>query len=400
MQLFWFKYLSSAAQTRYLGAAQARYFGAMSPKAPREIQPAHLTNDDAFRAIFDSYKPELLRSVHEEKTLAFEYKHDKGSDKDAMYKYRDVVRHFCKVNPTGVWNWTTIFQAVTSWDRKIGHALSKNPKHGKNAVRLAASNLQQLLQDARNVKRNLKNGARTPSWLMEVVENLQQRPEKTESSDGHSDQPSEESRVGLECPGAPLKKKRTLQFQISSSCDEEAARHATIPLLALKDDPNMGKGIEDITYDWDDPSNKGKRMLPGAVRWQVCDSMLKDWQSGFMKCIWKGDGVEDDDLWISEMTIQEYESMEGDMEVKKKPAGAMKKPAAAKAASMKRPAAAQEDPKCRKKKMDPKCRKREYSNVYHKVLHSSLDAGYSEANSKARARTAASKHIQQLILKL
>ena len=109
-----------------------------------------------------------------------------------------------------------------------------------------------------------------------------------------------------------------------------------------------------------------------------------------MKCFWKSSSGEEES-WISEMTILEYESNEPDEEVKKKPAGSvLKRPAAV----LKRPAAVL------KKTLDPRIRKNEHSRVYHQTYDKAIAAGNNKEVAKQKAREAASKHIQVLISKL
>ena len=113
--------------------------------------------------------------------LAFEYNHGKfGGDKDALYKYRKVIKAFTDINKIGVWNWTVILGAVRKWDAKsLRKMLSTSKSFGGKAVRESASNLAQMLQDARNSKRHMKTSARTPAWLKEVIEGIELGPETT-----------------------------------------------------------------------------------------------------------------------------------------------------------------------------------------------------------------------------
>ena len=113
----------------------------MAPKAPRVLQPPHLTIDDAWRVLADSYSQEGVSDLRADKNkLAFDYKkHIKGGDKDAMYKHRNVIKHLSKINNAGVWNLTLILGAVTKWNSKsLGCLLSGNEKFGARAAELAA----------------------------------------------------------------------------------------------------------------------------------------------------------------------------------------------------------------------------------------------------------------------
>ena len=389
----------------------------MAPKAPRVLQPPHLTIDDAWRVLADSYSQEDVSDLRADKTkLAFEYKkHIKGGDKDAMYKHRNVIKHFSKINNTDVWNWTVISGAVAKWNAKsLGLLLSGNEKFGPKAVELAASHLQQMLQDARNIKRNLKTGSRTPAWMLEMMEDLVVKdevgdptvgdasPTKGESGNpGHQPKGCSKLSIGESWTTGShtdgTRRKRTLKLALSETSDEQPVKKK--PLLAIEDwkteeDEN---NIEDTSteafiHDWDVVSNKGKRMKLGG-RWRICDRQEPDRASGFMKCYWKTDAGEQH--WISEMTILEYESID--------PSGIMKRPAAScqsgnpgQNAAMKRPAAATMP----KKKLDSKVRKREHSKIYHQTLDKAIAAGNTKEVGKAKAREAAKKHIDKLISQL
>ena len=277
-----------------------------------------------------------------------------------MYRYKDVIKAFIGKNKTCVWNWSLIPAAVKKWDSTcLGKLLSTSKTFGPKAVRQAASNLQQLLQDARNVKRNIKTGARTPAWMMEIVEAIDLGPERKQQRSGSDDSHQvgnaltiEESRSDdchpeqsrLLGSGPRFKRKRTLKLSMSTTSEEPPSK-SKASMLAIEDKPpneeewadSEADNIEDTNsepfkYAWDDVNNKGKRMKPGG-RWQTCSRQTKDRASGFMKCFWKSSSGEEES-WISEMTILEYESNEPDEEVKKKPAGSvLKRPAAV----MKRP---------------------------------------------------------------
>ena len=60
---------------------------------------------------------------------------------------------------------------IAIWDGKMGKVLSKHPTLGNNAIRQTKSNLLQLLLDAHKGKKNLKTGARTPSWMLDIFIN-------------------------------------------------------------------------------------------------------------------------------------------------------------------------------------------------------------------------------------
>ena len=196
----------------------------------------------------------------------------------------------------------------------------------------------------------------------------------------------------------------SVQALVSKEKDLEAEKppgNSSANLLAIEDKPpNEGQSsdseaddIEDTNsepfkYAWDEVNNKGKRMKPGG-RWQPCSWQTKDRASGFMKCFWKSSSGEEES-WISEMTILEYESNEPDEEVKKKPAGSV----------LKRPAAVMKRPGMAKKQLDPRIRKNEHSRVYHQTYDKAIAAGNNKEVAKQKAREAASKHIQVLISKL
>ena len=383
----------------------------MSPKCPRVLQPSHLSVDDAWRVLQDSYSEEDLQDIRNAQAqgkgkLAFEYKHGqgKGGDKDALYKYRNVIKNFSKINSTGVWNWTVILGAVKKWDAKnLAKLLSTCKVYGSQGIDTAASNLAQLLQDARNAKRNVKTGSRTPGWLGEIIENIVVTAAKGEGEGGDASSPSGPKRkltigdswsTSSRQSSNGLQRKRSLKLHLSTTSEEGVPKRSLLAIEDKKKDHHDegGDDIEDTNcdpfeYDWDEVTNKGKRLKPGG-RWQLCHRQEKDSASGFIKCIWSTPSG--DEEWISEMTILEYESNEPD-ELKKKPAASMKRPAAA----MKRPAAHDGDPK----KMDPKIRKREHSNMYHKTVAQAIARGDTKEVAKAKGREAAGKHIQKLISK-
>ena len=405
----------------------------MSPKPARVLQPPHLSVDDAWRVLVDAYDEADIQEIRDAEAngqgkLAFQYKHGLGGggDKDALYKYRNVIKAYAKINNTGVWNWTVILGAVKKWDAKsLGKLLSSSKALGPKAVANAASNLAQLLQDARNYKRNMKTGTRTPGWLMEIIEHIVVK-DASDSSEGGACQGTigeswslgkhspggqlqgkkgareegacsltigDSSSPGEASSGGQLRRKRTLKLALSTTSEEETAKKK--PMLAIEDVPPTVPYEDNIPdtngqpfeYGWDEVTNRGKRLKPGG-RWQPCHWQEKDPESGFMKCFWRTvSGIED---WISEMTILEYESNEPD-EVLKKPAAVMKKPAAV----MKKPAAVKG-----KKKLDPGIRKREHSRIYHQTVDQAMARGDTKEIAQEKAREAAGKHIQKLISKL
>ena len=92
----------------------------------RVLQPSHLSVDDAWRVLMEAYSDDDLAMIRAAESnpecdskLAFEYNHGKfGGDKDALYKYRKVIKAFTDINKIGVWNWTVILGAVRKWDAK------------------------------------------------------------------------------------------------------------------------------------------------------------------------------------------------------------------------------------------------------------------------------------------
>ena len=78
--------------------------GAMPPKE-RAKQPSHLSSDDALKALQESYCGELLDSFLEGASkgkLPFQHvENEQRQDRNALYVYRDVVKAFAKLNPTG-----------------------------------------------------------------------------------------------------------------------------------------------------------------------------------------------------------------------------------------------------------------------------------------------------------
>ena len=311
----------------------------MPPKAPRSLQPTHLSSEDAWMVLCDYYPEDLLEDVRKNKgrLLPFEYKYRKRAshDEEALYKHRQCLTGFSKKNSSGVWKWSLILDAMKKWDRTtLGKVLSDSHQ-GLKAVEQSATNLLQMLQDVRKVKRNMKTSARTPDWLMAIIRDLVVKPEggltTEESRSGGSHLTTEESRSGgsLLIEGSPyhrrtsapenpprLKRKRTLRMASSTTSEEHLPLKKG--LLAIEDkkdeaEQKQDDDIEDtnsdpILYDWDDVTNKGKRLKPPG-RWVICQRQEKDRASGFMKCFWETDAGEEE-AKIMDMTIYEYEKVE------------------------------------------------------------------------------------------
>ena len=404
------------------GIVQSGIPGAMPPQS-RMKQPAHLKSDDALRVLQQSYDANMLAALVDNRhkgQLPFEYvEGDSKVDRNALYIYRDVVKAFAKINPTGKWDFSCLLKACQDWDLRIGKVMSKNPKYeGHRAIRKTAAALSAILQEARQIRRNMTTGSRTPNWLMEISKLLHAAPGKDmkdTSGDDQPESPSPRSRKsesndnrGISVVG--FTKKRTLRLQLSSTSDDGPR---DTPMLAIEDQATVAypEHIEDtseVKYDWDDVKNIGKRMKPGG-RWQFADLVSEDKSSGFMKCTWKDDAG--DVHWISEMTILEYranEGYDGDDDADddehghhhagmKRPAASMKRPAAA----MKRPATAMKRPAAAviEKQLDPVVRNREYSKIYHRVVDK-LRGDLDDEVCKIKARDAANKHIQALLKKL
>ena len=311
----------------------------MPPKKCRDSQPMHLTVDDAYMVLANHYDAsdiqEMRRAENEEdckSKLAFAYRtNNRSKDKDSLYKHREVVKAFAAINDTGIWNWKVILGAMKKWDEKnLGGLLSNSKTYGPTAISLSATNLQQLLQDARNIKRAVKTGSRTPHWLMEILEKLDVSANEPGALVGAlvgSPRTIGESWSRSCSPKPSVKKKRTLRLALSTTTEEEVC---TKPLLMIEDKKDSDNEDEDVAdddiedtnsekfeYAWDDVANKGKRLKPGG-RWQLCTRQEKNRESGFMKCFWASHGKEDE--WLSEMTILEYEENDPEAGVKKRPA--------------------------------------------------------------------------------
>ena len=55
------------------------------------------------------------------------------------------------------------------YDKALGYLISAHPEHGAKAVRMCATNLLTLLQDARSLKMAIKDGTRTPEVVTYVT---------------------------------------------------------------------------------------------------------------------------------------------------------------------------------------------------------------------------------------
>ena len=195
-----------------------------------------------------------------------------------------------------------------------GH-FKESKYEGGTAVRKTAAALSAILQDARNIKRNMTTGSRTPVWLIEISKLLHLSPGKDMSDNEQPDSPSPRVRPsdnrGLSVAG--LTRKKTLRLQLSTSSEDGPKEKTKTPMLAIEDQatlayPDYIEDTSEVKYDWDDVANKGKRMKPGG-RWQLAHHVSPDKDSGFMKCTWRDDAG--DVVWISDMTILEYQANEG-----------------------------------------------------------------------------------------
>ena len=117
----------------------------MPPKAPRSLQPTHLTVEDAWMVLCEYYPEDLLEDVRKNKgrILPFEYKVSKRAahDEEALYKHKQCLTGFCKKNPSGVWNWSLILAAMKKWDRTTLGRVLMDSLQGQKAVELSATNL-------------------------------------------------------------------------------------------------------------------------------------------------------------------------------------------------------------------------------------------------------------------
>ena len=389
------------------------------PSERKTMQPAHLLASDAQQAIQQGYDGAYVVALRENpKMLSFEYKHGLGkADRDAMYKYREVIKAFAKINPSGVWNFTTLQTAITKWDNSLGKLLSTNPQFEGGAIRQAATNLLQILQDAHRSKKNVVTGSRTPSWMREIFDLLQgegtqgQPPgvlhieegnpvdEENSEADGSSSKrgfsaagsshdsstrsseaSGSSSKRGFSAVESPHNKqrKRTLRIAISSASDTPTEYYPDQPPEPKQDEPKY-------LYDWDETNNRGHRMLLGG-QWRLCDDIVDDTNTGFMKCIWRNPPGE----WLSEVTVVDYgrvcsEANDTSGTVVKR------KPAAAKTMVDK------EDKETKTTtEIKSNTRKKEYSRVYHSTYIKAKDTGVNIDEAKKKAQLAARKHLKSI----
>ena len=352
---------------------------------PKTLQPPHITAEHAFLALVNGYPEAELQSITEDTSkLAFEYIHQQNkSDRDAMFKYRQVIKEFAKANPAGVWNFTTVYAGFALWDRKIGKLVSKQ-KDAESIMRKNATNLLQILQDARKAARRVQNGSRTQAWQKEMFDlfrfDTEHEPEQREPQDqklpalgvaqsglpgASGTQPPCEATGSLTLKRASSAilpthgQKRSLRFSVSSASEDPPGRAQTLTEEQKTQSENK------VSYDWDEAKNKGFRVIEGTR--QLCDDVLPDNDTGFMRCIWHGGSSGLAASWLSEMSILDYDKAKP--KVFKKPAGATKGKPIGKAA----------------------VEKKEYSKIYHQVKKEASANGASDDEAKKKAQMAAKK---------
>ena len=356
---------------------------------PKTLQPPHITAEHAFLALVNGYPEAELQSITEDTSkLAFEYIHQQNkSDRDAMFKYRQVIKEFAKANPAGVWNFTTVYAGFALWDRKIGKLVSKQ-KDAESIMRKNATNLLQILQDARKAARRVQNGSRTQAWQKEMFDlfrfDTEHEPEQQEDQRLPASGVAQSGLPGASGTEPPCEatrsltlkrassatlpthepKRRTLQFSVSSASEDHPGRAQTLTGEQKTQSENK------VSYDWDEAKNKGFRVIEGKR--QLCDDVLPDNDTGFMRCIWHGGSSGPAASWLSEMSILDYDKAKP--KVFKKPAGATKGKPIGKAA----------------------VEKKEYSKIYHQVKKEASANGASDDEAKRRAQMAAKKHIAKL----
>ena len=399
----------------------------MPPMDLRAKQPEHVTGKSIFNILLQTYPSHIVQDFRkpQAKGLMFNYFYSSSrafqADRDAMFAYKGTIKGLAMENPKMKFNFTTVLEGVTKFNHHHGHIFTKNSDESDaNVLRTSASNLVRLCQDAYSAKEHLKTGSRSPAWLAEVLQHIQLRREKgddqvcddeekgrdpNEVSRDHTrndpnevspnrkrNDPNEVSRDRKR--GGPIevsrdqpstKKTRSLRFQLSSDQETEQKRPTTRrskpPLLAIEDgkveeDQDEEEKNDEVQstwkYEWDDMKNMGKRMMPGTP-WKLCHRQEADTASGFMKCFWKVGDTEE--FWLSETTIADFEQIEGPV-VRKKPAGrACKRPAASSMQNEK---------------------KKAYSRKYHQTVKESIEAGFSQDDSKKRGRAAAKKYADKM----
>ena len=215
----------------------------------RQRQPEHLRSEHVLNAIRDNYPDDLLDTYKEKvekgcKAEIFEYSHaNRHQDREAMYKYKDVAKACCELNPAGVWNYLSLKSAIAKWDSKtLGKKISCNDI----GCTRAASNLAAILQDFRRAKTTLKNGSRTPQWLSEILKFLADVKD-TDVQIVPNNRPRPADELALAIPdrsvsrvvakaGPKRKPRRVLSFQLSTESEQVDQPIGKPKLLAICDD--------------------------------------------------------------------------------------------------------------------------------------------------------------------
>ena len=270
-----------------------------------------------------------------------------------------LLRSLHERNPCGVWNFSTIMEAMTDYNKALGYQLTEGCVHGTKTLRLESSNLKCMLEVCRNIKKGLKTGERLdPSiaWIVEPIQ-VNYSPPVVVATDSNVSTlvVATDSNV----PKTRPRSHRVLKWQISEDSAIASTHHYSEDEFAT---------TKQFVHDWDEVADTGRRLNNGC--WELCDSKEDD-ESGFQLCWWS-DGHE----WLSEEPVKIAKPQ------------ILKKPTAAHGGvAMKRPSGGLPAP----------VRKRIYSAAYHRVLKAQRDAGKSEKCAKEMARKAGLDAVEQEI---
>ena len=139
----------------------------------RMLQPARLTRDDVCRVLHETYNEDDLEAIKKtegnkelDSKLAFEYKHKARGDRGALYKYRNVVKGFAKINNIGVWNWIVILGGMTKRDSKhLCKLLSASRTLGKQSSGLGSHKSSHIAALCSQQQEEYENGHEDPKLV-------------------------------------------------------------------------------------------------------------------------------------------------------------------------------------------------------------------------------------------
>ena len=161
----------------------------MAQKQNRRSQPSDL-NADEMANIWSMHTPEEAR-VRVRKTgnlFLFRPTRAKGIiDRAAMEFWQPAMLQFLKLNPTGIFNVTTIAQALHTFDKSMGAPMGDeqhecNASNGVEEHRMKQAYIwKRYFQGLARIKSNSSNGSRHASWLRQLLDALTGQGDNPES---------------------------------------------------------------------------------------------------------------------------------------------------------------------------------------------------------------------------